>query len=80
MGNGRKSRLSSGGVHDGSIEKLLGQSALADHRAESSDGNILAGMRNNDRVPMIVPVFGMAAALGDETETVGGENPKEDIR
>lgn len=64
---------------EGSIEELLGQSALADHRAEGADGNILAGMRHNDRVAMTVPLFGMAAALRDETETIAGENPKKGI-
>ena len=54
-----------------SFEEFFRQVGLADHGAESSDGDVFAGMRYDDGFSLGVAVFGVASGLGDEVEVVG---------
>ena len=45
----------------GLVEAFFGQATLSDHRADGTDGDVLAGMWNDDGMTVVVTILGMAA-------------------
>ena len=60
-----------------SVEEFIGESALADYGAERADRNIFSRMGNDDSVAAGDPVFGVAAAFGNEFKAVESEDGNE---
>ena len=56
------------------VEKVLRQPALPDDRGQSSAWYFSTSSRNDRRVPALVAVFDVAAALRDEGETVRNQD------
>ncbi len=44
----------------GLVEAFFGQATLSDHRADGTDGDVLAGMWNDDGMTVVVTILGMA--------------------
>jgi hypothetical protein len=59
------------------FKEFIRQATLTDHGTEASDGNVLARVRNDDRVAMRVSIFGVATPFGDELEVMAGEDTYE---
>jgi hypothetical protein len=59
------------------LKEFIRQTTLTDHGTEGSDGNVLARVRNDDRVAMQISIFGVATPFGDELEVMAGEDTDE---
>jgi len=51
------------------LEEFLWEAALANHGADGADGDVFAGMGDDDGVACLVSILGVAAALGGSDET-----------
>lgn len=61
------------------IKHFPRKSALANHRANRSNRNVLPWMRHNHGVPFGVAIFGMTAVLRDELKSMPGQDAKKSI-
>lgn len=59
------------------FKEFIRQTTLTDHGTEGSDGNVLARVRNDDRVAMQISIFGVATPFGDELEVMAVEDTDE---